>query len=331
MNLEINNKLYGEYRITVYRKEDLDDRGNPLSEAYPRIDTGFVPNLLTDFFFDQFCSGVQSQSGLTQYIQCGTGTSPAANTDTSITPIGPRAALHSRAYSAVSNELTCTSEYRFAQGAIVGTVSEVGIFQNSSGGSTCMRSLIKDTGGTPTTITLTSIDYLYITWRVKSTVSLSDTTGTLTIAGTSYNYTLRPSSWNAPNLTSSSNMFQPMNALILQAVANTGFIGVSVYGSQTLGGVTSTPSSSEGSASLSPLMPTYATYVSGSKSRKVTWFIADSQANFAGGIGSIAIQPFIGTYGGGYQISFAAVSGGGKIPKDNTKTLTFSLTFTWSR
>lgn len=311
-------------------KEDLDDDGNPLPDINPRLDTGFTPNLITDGFFEQFLGGVSSGDDLTKYIQCGTGTTSPANGDVSITPLGPRAVLFSRAWSTTSNEITCTSEFRFTQGAVVGTVSEVGIFQNSSGGSTMMRSLIKDVGGTPTTITLTSIDYLYITWRVKSTVNLSNTTGTMTIAGVSYNYTLKPCLWNE-GVSTGAGIFCPLTTRSFNIGPSTGLIGLLAYGSQTLGNVTTLPSAAEGELNLSPIDPTLSAYVSSSKQRKLTWSIADSQGNVAGGIGSLAACAVSPNTTGGYQISFAAVSGGGKIPKDNTKTLTLSLTFTWSR
>ncbi len=330
MTIEIKNKVSGELRFTVYRPEDIDPNGNPIGSAKPKLDTGFNPQLITDFFFDQWVGGSGTATALTSFIQCGTGTATPSASDVSITPLGPRAGIFSRNYSTSSNEITCTTEFRFAQGAVIGTVSEVGVFASSTGGSTTMRSLIKDLAGIPTTITLTSIDYLYITWRVKSTVSLSDQIGTITIGGVNYNYTIRPCTWNS-NVSIGSNFFSPLNSLGYSDATSTAMFYTVVYGTQTLGSVTGQPSEEAGFSYLPSTALSLASYTSGSKQRKLTWFFADSQANIVGGIGSIMVFINSPANGGGYQVSFSAVSGGGKIPKDNTKTFTFSLTFTWSR
>lgn len=325
--MQINTKLQGELRFRVFSSEDMNPDGTLKESSVPKLDTGFNSQLLTDAFFDAYCGGVGSGDGLTTFLQCGTGTAAPSPSDVSITALGPRQSLFSRNWSTSSNEMLCTTEYRFAQGAVVGTVAEVGCFQNGSGGSAMMRSLIKDVGGTPTTITLTSIDYLYVTWRVKATISLSDQTGTISIGGVDYNYTLRPCNWNA-GATGGFGIFSPLNTRSFSTGSATGLIGLSAFGSQTLAAVTSAPTSG---VNLAPANPTLAAYVGGSKERRLTWSIADSQANIVGGIGAVKVDGSSPEPTGGYQISFSAVSGGGKIPKDNTKTFSFSLLFTWSR
>lgn len=186
-----------------------------------------------------------------------------------------------------------------------------------------MRSLIK-VSGVPTTITLTSMDFLYVQWRIKSTVALTDTTGTTFIGGVNYNWTMRPCYWTA-DLTGGSNPFTyPSSGTVGSYL---GFSSCAAYPTQTLGTVTSGPAG--GAISGNATLFSTNTYTAGSKQRKMTYKFNITQGNHASGIGSIVLYTTFS--GAGYQISFEAVSGGGTIPKDNTKELTLGFTFSYGR
>ena len=325
----IHTRFSGELSFQVWSAASLDEDGNPLSGALPEQETPFQPQIITDAFFEAWLNGTtQPRSQFFGWLGCGNGTLEGAASDTSISQIGTRLQRYTPGFthSVVSNTMTSTSEYRSTQGQIIGTISEVGLFENSTGGQTMMRSLIKDGGGASTTLTLTAMDFLYVKWRVSTTVNLSDITGTINISGTNYNYTMRPANWNVdlPAGGSGSNFF---SAIASSTSVNSGFYtnGPMAYSTQTLGSVTSRPG---GTSYIGQLISTNS-YTAGSKQRKMTYRWNITQGNTGSGIGSIQLCASEGY--AGYQISFAAVSGGGTIPKDNTKEFTIGITYSFGR
>ena len=326
--MRVHTKFNGELSFQVWGAESLDKDGTPLPGAVPKQETPFQPQIITDAFFETWLNGGSASNVLFGYCGVGNGTTAATAADTTISQVGTRFALFTGdyAYSTTGSTITQTVGFRTTQGQIIGTISEVGLFSASTGGQTMMRSLIKDGGGTPTTLTLTSMDFLYVRWRVTSTVNLSDVTGTVSIGGVSYNYTLRPSYWNSlPSVGyTTTHIFLPCSH---NSVA--GYLAVSAceaFSTQTLGSVTSKPG---GSVYVGTAFSTN-TYTASSKQRKLTYKWDITQGNTGSGIGSVAVHSSV--FGNvGYQISFAAVSGGATIPKDNTKEFTIGITFSFGR
>jgi hypothetical protein len=327
----IHTRFSGELAFQVWSADSLDEEGNPLPNAIPNRETPFQPQIITDAFFETWLNGTTySRNVFFSWLGCGSGTLAATASDTTISQIGTRLSRYTPGYThtVVSNTMTTTSEYRSTQGQIIGTISEVGLFQNQTGGQTMMRSLIKDVGGAPTTLTLTAMDFLYVKWRVSTTVNLSDTTGIINISGTNYNYTMRPANWNVdlPSGGAGANFF---SAISNGADVNSGFYtdGPRAYSTQTLGSVTSRP----GGTDLPGSLLSTNSYTAGSKQRKMTYRWNITQGNTGSGIGSIQLCPAVSASLAGYQISFAAVSGGGTIPKDNTKEFTMGITYSFGR
>jgi hypothetical protein len=324
--MNIHTKFSGELRFRVFSAEQLDSAGNPLETASPKIDTGFNPQLITDAFFESYVGGDTSRYEFFQFMGVGTGAATPVASDTTISQIGSRFVVASSGGSIVGNTIEQSIEYRAGQGQIVGTISEVALFKDSTGGFTNMRSLIKDGGGNPTTLTLTATDFLYVTWRVTSTVDLSDQTGTIVLGGVTYDYVMRPSGWTGGDLgmyggnsfAASCNSSSSSHAF--------GFPYVMVGQSQTLGSVTANPDAphwySVGEITVGPYTP-------GSKQRKITYISSITNGNVSGGIGCMRL--FSSQGGNGYQISFSAQGTGNKIPKDNTKTMTLGITFSFGR
>lgn len=326
--MRVHTKFNGELSFQVWGVDSLDTEGNPLPGAKPKQETPFQPQIITDAFFETWLNGTfVNKTDLFGYCAVGNGATAATAADTTISQVGTRFALFSGdyAYSTTGSTITQTVGFRTTQGQIIGIISEVGLFSASTGGQTMMRSLIKDGGGTPTTLTLTSMDFLYVRWRVTSTVNLSDVTGTISIGGVSYNYALRPCFWN--NLPSAGSVGSSIFLPVANGSNVNSYLGVgscNAYATQTLGAVTSLPG---GAGSAGTAFSTN-TYTASSKQRKLTYKWNITQGNTGSGIGAITVH---NASFSGYQISFAAVSGGGTIPKDNTKEFTIGITFSFGR
>ena len=325
--MQVHTKFNGELSFQVWGAESLDEQGNPLPNAKPKQETPFKPQIITDAFFETWLNGTsQSRSDLFGYAGVGNGTVAATAADTTISQIGTRLPLFESTSTTVvvGNTLAQTVEYRSTQGQITGTISEVGLFGSTTGGQTMMRSLIKDSNGDSTTLTLTSMDFIYIKWRVTATVNLSDVTGIISIGGVNYNYALRPCYWTDSITSIGSNVFLPV-ASGVNVSTYLGFNTVRAFSTQTLGTVTSQP----GGVNYNGLPFSANTYTAGSKSRKMTYKFTINEGNAPGGIGSIVVRNNNSV--AGYQISFSAVTGGGAIPKDNTKEFTIGITFSYGR
>jgi hypothetical protein len=136
----------------------------------------------------------QSSATSTPYIQLGTGTTAPANDQTALTSYS----------SSISNNISNTNSYvpgppsygqvvrqmRGTVGGNTGTFSEIG-YGWASVGSLFSRALILDAGGNPTTITVLSDEQLDVFYTFRWYFPLSDTSGTVTIAGSNYNWVCR--------------------------------------------------------------------------------------------------------------------------------------------
>lgn len=324
--MNIHTKFSGELRFRVFSADQLDAAGELLEDATPKVDTGFNPQLITDAFFESYVGGSSvHRASFFEWMGVGTGTSTPAASDTTISQLGQRFYYYSSSGAVVGNTIEQYFEYRTTQGQIVGTISEVALFKEPTSGLTNMRSLIKDGSGVPTTLTLTVTDFLYVTWRVTTTVDLSDKTGTIALGGVTYNYVMRPATW-----TSGVSGFGCENFFALSSgysTPNSGFgANCIAWGSgQTLASVTSYPAMDN----FTTFAPTLDSYSPSSKQRKCTYTFGINDGNISGGIGCLVIRP---TYNqSGYQVSFSAQGTGNKIPKDNTKTMTLGITFSFGR
>ena len=80
--------------------------------------------------------------------------------------------------------------FRFATGTAAGTLAEVGV--GWSADSMFSRSLIKDSNGNPTTITILSDEILDVIYELRLYAPTNDTVGEVTGNGTTYTITARP-------------------------------------------------------------------------------------------------------------------------------------------
>ena len=303
-------RVHGEYRLQVKNAAGVIDR-----------DTGWFDNTITNQCLNAW-AGSTPLNTLTQYCGVGVGTAAPTTTNSSITgQIGSRASSGAQGTNVVGLVHTTTKQYNFAVSAVIGTITEVGIFSAPTGGVLATRALIKDGGGVPTSITLVSGDTLYVIWRCTVTAPSSDYTGVVSISGVNYNVVARPSYFVTGSM-SSGLWSGPLGAAAGDAFF--GLNGASVYATQTLGAVTAGPLGSSNGQTSSVV----AAYVDSTYTRTctATWSVANGNA--AGGVGSAA---WLGGSNSGIQVSYAAVSDGSRIPKDATKTMTLTLSITVSR
>lgn len=251
----------------------------------------------------------------------GSASSTPVVTDTSITSIlGSSTTL--QAYG-VGTANTSTPPYwcsyywtyRFIEGVATGNISQVamafGTIYTGSNTYTGLFSLalVKDSGGTPITITKLADEVLDVTYTLQLYCPSTDVTGTVSISGVSYNYTARPA-----------------NATSWDASTNFGAFSLSLGYTGTLGTQLTSPSGTGvGSATI-----TASAYTTGNYYRDVAYLWDLNNGNHASGIRSIYVGA--GGYGTNrWQIEYSAVSGATTIPKNATKRLTLNVRFSWGR
>ncbi len=288
-------------------------------ERFSNIDpeTGLGPkNLIVNSGLNMLASGSVDSSS--DYCRVGTGTTtPAAGQTDLVSRFGGGTGTITS--QSVSNSGAAPwywdleREYEFSAGSVDGAaLTEVGFFENS-GGDMFSRSLIKDGGGTPTTITLTALEVLYVTYVARVNVPNSDTTGTFTINSDTYNYTCR-----AANASEAAVWSPEVSTIFYTDVIRS-------YETQTLGAITSEPSGTKGTGTDSQ-----ASYVADSFERVGSFTMGRDDSNFTLGIGAFSIGRTSNTPS--FQFSVDKVSDGTRIPKDNTNTLSMVSAFkiSWS-
>jgi hypothetical protein len=298
-NVNLNISLSGQYRAEI-------KRGDGTIEELPWFD-----NLITDLGLNRLGSDGSVQ--VINYVKVGTGTSTPVVTDTSLNAQVAQVSLNN--YTALNKgspnyESEITITFIFAQGAVVGNITEVGIGWDTGTGL-FSRALFKDTNGDPVSITLTAIDQLTLYYKVKVFPNLNDVTGSFIVSGTTYNYTIRPALinnfFNAGHLLNSSNAFKILGTP--EARNN----------STVLAAITSYPIGTSYAGTAGAQKP----YVQNSyyADYSITWSI--SQGNAPTGLKVFCWQH--GTHNT-YQMILD-----NPIIKNNTQVLTLNFRFSWGR
>ena len=320
---------FGQLRYRVFRDEQLAPNGDPIAPAV--FDSGFQNNLILNTFYDKFCSGTGADAAnpptrdqLTAYMAASSETTAPTAGDTTLgaSQIGTRFGEYTPAATATSSgeKLIQTKQFRSTKGQVQGTVGKVAIFQGPTGGTMNVASLIKDEAGDPTTLPLGPNDYLYVDWKVETTVSHTPVTGTVAVAGEgTFNYLLKPAYWNVFWLS-------PLACLTSAARADNGqgYTRISAY-SGDVGAVTAGPS---GSGLQLNVLSVASAYTSGSKQRQYTFTAGEPDLNVAGGVRSLLFNNSAGS--AGYQISFSRTTDGAPLNKINTKQLIIAMTWAFS-
>ena len=311
-DINIRVAFKGRYRCVLNENTDRE------------VDTGWFDNLVLNSGLNWL--GSNSGSNLFAYACIGTGTNAAAATDTSLQAyVASTSDLHFDSQSNVGPSTyagTMQLHHAYPQGAVVGNMAEVGVGWAAGGSSLWSRARIVDGGGTPTTLTVTSLDQLTVYYSLTCTPVLTDLTGNVTISGTSYPFTGRI----ADATTFMSNLFSALTGTYGQwgqMTASGGSTSSNVVQSypaaSSLGAITAEPSGTPEYSGTSAA----AGYTAGNYYADSTFTLDPTQGDLTGGIGCVLIQ-----YSSNMKYQFKFTT---PIPKDNTKTFTLSVRFAWSR
>lgn len=296
---ELRHEVAGFFRLEKF-KTDTDGKE---IEGSREIAADWFPNLILNQGLNMMATG----NGYLNACQIGSGSSAPAVGQTGLVSLisgtTTRPVNTTTAASEAPYYVAQTITYRFAEGAATGNIAEVGVGTAVSGTNLFSRSLVKDSSGNPTTITILSDESLDVIYQLRYYAPDSDVTGTIVATGNiggSYVYTIRASSvqtvgtgfgWSLPTAQSASG-------------SASGYLAYS----GGIGGVTSYPSGS--SSSISP--PTAASYTNGTFFLDRIITAAATQANALGGVKSFYLKLGIGTY----QIEFTPA-----IPKTSNDVI----------
>lgn len=316
--------LEGRYRLYVHREGELI------------ADSGWIDNLITN----QGLNAIGQSVELGRYCAVGTGNNVPANTDATLqTQIAIKDGAAYPSYVRSNGVVTSPTRYgwervtyTFPQGDVVGNVAEVGIGWTSGTCQLFSRTLVSPA------LSILAIDQLTVVYELRMYIPTGDVTGSLSIGGATYNYTMRAAYAATAN---NAGLYFGWSPFLLQrglgarawVAANPSlpYFGALSYGGpavigsvengliyQSLGGPVSPNSAAHYNSSV-----TNSAYVDGSGecSFTLTWGIAHGN-NPGGGIQGIIYSAAFGTY----QVVFDA-----PIPKDDTKVLTLIFRQGWTR
>lgn len=310
--LKINVGMHGEFRLVV-------NEGTARERDY-----GWFDNLILDQGLEYL--GTNAAAGTEyaiRYCRLGTGATAPANNQTVLdtqvavssgTPSGNSCTNE----GAATYRSTQTVYWAFAQGDVVGNIAEIGVGWNTTGATLFSRALILDGNGDATTITLVAIDQLTVYYRLRFTPPLTDTTGTLTLSGTGYDYTLRIANVTTFLVGSGASSIGRIYSTFFKFYGDN---TLAFPSTSTIGAITGQPSGS--AASPNAPSSTFDAYTPASYTQRSTSTYGITSLNASGGIGAILVRT-------PSYISFQAVFDT-PIPKDNTKTLTFGIDISWGR
>lgn len=181
--MRFDNSAQGLYRTEILRPDGT-----------VRYDSGLHGNMITDNGLNEI--GYSLGSFLSDcYV--GTGTNPPTAGDTSLqnqvmrAASGNRVATNRKQVSAAPyySEQTCIWTFDAATANV--TLGEMGTAGNNQTNKILTRSLMKDTEGNPTTVTLLVGEVLRITHVLRLYFDMSEKTGSFQIGSETYNYTAR--------------------------------------------------------------------------------------------------------------------------------------------
>lgn len=297
MNMDVG--LSGRYKLMATN-----------SRGQERIVADWFENLILDSGLNRLGTG-----GVFDRIYVGTGNSTPVATqtalDTTLASTTDRRS-YTDGYDSVGSAYAFhRSTFRFGTGEAAGNLTEIGAGWASGLFS---RALIKDSGGSPTTVTVLSDETLDVIYELRVYFP-ADVVGTVVISGVTHNIVLRPQQIGYNDANSHWN-FQSMLASGMTGT-NEALGGHSAYGPGALGDITLAPGGAYvGYAAGS----TVGAYSNNSYERlyRLTFGLTGGSVPFT----NISFQSRMGAY----KASFDP-----PIAKDNTKVLTIDWKISWAR
>lgn len=311
MAIEVTTKLEGKYKVTLNKKG-----------AKPHYDSGWFNNLVLDQGLDAIGLG---REYILQYCSVGSSSVVPQANDTSLgnrvgNPVvyDNTKTVHTvGTYTPYYGKVNLT--YPFAEGAIIGNISEIGIGWGLNSTDLFSRSLIKDDQGNPVTISILEDDILTIQYEFRIYVPTEDTVGNIIIGSQATQFTARAS------LVTNSNAWGgsfESSSLYVGMSAPSSNARLAYYS----GGISSVLGSPTGDVAIgySPKVPVVSPYVLGNHHVDFTYFCDADIANFPNGIQSVFMHH--GASLGATQVEFNP-----PIPKDNNTRLAMTVRVSWGR
>jgi len=289
-------------------------------------DSGWFHNIITNTGLDTVADS--QFNAATQYCHVGTGTNTEAATDTALqTHTASTNNLNGSVGGAFNTStppyyLSMTKTFRFNPNFGSGnvTLAEVGFGPNAANSSMFSRARIKDGGGSPTTISVLSDEYLDVSYELRlypdhvTDLGAADAgTGSIDIGGTTYNYSILPDFSTPAKWGSNASAIRATgddSGIVYEDATSIGTI------SQAIQGATDSEGWETG------LSVSDSTYSAGTYSRTITWSFGLGDGNFTNGINAYRLQTNMGLY----KVLLDA-----SIPKTSSKTMTLALTLAWTR
>lgn len=301
--VNFNLGVAGRYKIVAVRTTADGETERDL--------TPWFDNMILNSGLDNL--GGNSNVDCLAYCRVGTGTTPPSAGDTllqaQVASTSTRASDVSTVTTTEPRRGVRTLRYRFPEGSVTGNIGEVGVGPTASGNLTS-RSLIKDAAGNPQIVTPLPDETLDIIYEFSLYAPESDVTGTLTLDGTDYNWTLR-----AVDFDSSSSWKQGIGSPFLMSTSGANFGAVVDAGPIR-------PVTADGYATLGMSYAHQGAYVPGSYKRVFRISAGLGQGNVSGGIGYLAIS---GTFGA-FQTGWVP-----RIPKTGANVLYIDIELSWAR
>ena len=316
--------MAGRYQLEIGK---LDADGNEVPGSR-RVAVPWFDNLITDGGLDQL-GNVAYTTDLIDYCRIGTGNTTPANTDTGL--VAQVGATNTAGIGALGSGLSVDGTYiyrsvskRFLPGAVSGVNLAELAMASATTGQVFSRSLIKDTGGTPTTITLAADEYLDVIYELRLYLPANDQTASATIDGAANTVTIRYAT-----------KVQQLNnwaAALGYPFDHRGTGGTAPY--TLYDGVESLPESASGwyatSAHADGATVTIGSYTTGTHSKSLTLAFGPTVANFPTGIGCVLLGTSDGSNKpaslGPWAFGFSP-----KLNKTSTRKATVTVSFTWGR
>jgi hypothetical protein len=284
-------------------------------------------NLITDAGLNRLGVGATVNR-----CQVGSGTNPPQITDTAIQTLVATSVYRRNlaapytyfSYDAAARFQTYTCTFRFDLGVAVGVLSEIAMGWSETPAGIWCRSLIKDGGGNPITLTVLADEILDVYYTVKIQYPAADGTGMVNVNGTDYAWASRPANIGSSNENWGRIFGQAMGGPV-STTPGDWVLGYTYYGyTGAMGAVTSTPSTGNLGSNSKQMADAY---VLGSFSRTLTCIMQLDDC--VGSIRSILIYAREYYYNSTvfyWQIEFSP-----PIVKSDKQELRMKITLSWGR
>lgn len=311
---------------------------NPDRNWAVKTDTGWFPNLILDRGLNFIGGGMGGSYFLHTYCAIGTGNATPDVTQTTLqsyvtsvssnsNPAPSLSSWPTTEWGSVSHQTTSPyymssiNGWRFT--GLNNTFAELGT-GNSTVPLLCTRTLIKDSGGNPTTITVNTGEVLDVYYCLRCYPYLSDVSLNFDVSGTTHTGTAR-SGMCGNGFTKNYQMFSFAGAQYWLPAENGNGYGNTYSAGATIGAITTSPTATTGAGIWPPndgTSITSSTYVTDTFYRESTYIFQLNYHNFSGGMGGALLYNGVGTF----QYVWTPA-----VPKDNTKVFSLTTSCSWGR